>query len=110
MADPLYDLTSQLYSANWYSGLYLLDNRASGHCHTFNPENVSVAGHQGQLYAYLGQLPQLPASLTTGLTEPSIPRIALQQSPDGLHESLRCLHAREGPVLAWHRDGEHWAD
>ena len=55
MADPLYNLTSSLYSAHWYSGLYGLGNRASGHCHTFNPANVSVAGHQGQLYAYLGQ-------------------------------------------------------
>ena len=78
MGDPLYNLTSQLYSDNWYSGLYGLGNRASGHCHTFNPENVSVAGHQGQLYAYLGNTS--PRYQSDHLT--SVSRIALQQSPD----------------------------
>ena len=54
MGDPLYSLTSPLYSGNWYSGLYGLGNRASGHCHTFNPENVSPSGLKGQLYLHLG--------------------------------------------------------
>ena len=65
MNSPLYNLTSALYEGDWYEGVYGLDNRASGHCHTFNPPNVSLAGHQGQLYAYLG----LPASsLVTDFT------------------------------------------
>ena len=76
MGDPLYNLTSQLYSGNWYSGLYGLGNRASGHCHTFNPENVSVAGHQGQLYAYLGNTHHSPRHQSDHLTD-----LCLQDCP-----------------------------
>ena len=55
MDSALYNLTSDLYQDDWYEGLYGLGNRDRAHCHTFNPKNVSAAGHQGQLYAYLGQ-------------------------------------------------------
>ena len=54
MNSPVYNMTSSLYSAQWQEGLYGLRNRASAHCHTFNPSSVSVVGHKGQLYAYLG--------------------------------------------------------
>ena len=27
----------------------------SGHCHTFNPHNVSLSGLKGQMNLYLGQ-------------------------------------------------------
>ena len=62
---PVYNLTSSLYGGDWYEGVYGLENRASQHCHTFNPRNVSLPGPRGQLYAYLG----LPStSLLTDFT------------------------------------------
>ena len=50
--DPRYNLASELYSDRWEEGLYRLYE--TGHCHTFNPENVSLAGLQGQHYFNLG--------------------------------------------------------
>ena len=52
-AAPLYNLASQLYSSRWEEGVYRL--LSDGHCHTFNPENVSHSGLKGQHYFNLGQ-------------------------------------------------------
>ena len=49
---PLYNLASSLYSSSWEEGVYRLQE--TGHCHTFNPENFSNSGLQGQHYALLG--------------------------------------------------------
>ena len=50
--DPRYNLVSQLYSARWEEGVFRL--LSDGHCHTFNPENVSHSGLKGQHYFNLG--------------------------------------------------------
>ena len=50
--DPRYNLASELYSPRWEEGLYRLYE--TGHCHTFNPENFSLAGLQGLHYLNLG--------------------------------------------------------
>ena len=50
--DPRYNLASSLYGPQWEEGLYRLIS--DGHCHTFNPENVSYSGLQGQHYLNLG--------------------------------------------------------
>ena len=52
LADPRYNLVSWLYNARWEEGLYRL--LSDGHCHTFNPENVSHSGLKGQHYVNLG--------------------------------------------------------
>ena len=51
-SDPMYNLASELYNPRWEEGVYRLYE--TGHCHTFNPENVSLAGLQGQHYLNLG--------------------------------------------------------
>ena len=50
---PLYNLASELYSARWEEGVYRLYE--AGHCHTFNPENVSHSDLKGQHYFNLGK-------------------------------------------------------
>ena len=55
MSDPLYNLASPLYDRNWYQGIFGLGQLSSGHCYTFNPDNYSSSGTQGQLYAFLGK-------------------------------------------------------
>ena len=50
--DPIYNLASELYSSRWEEGVYRLHE--TGHCHTFNPENVSHSGVKGQHYLLLG--------------------------------------------------------
>ena len=50
--NPLYNLASPLYSSRWEEGIFRLYE--TGHCHTFNPENVSLSGVMGQVYFYLG--------------------------------------------------------
>ena len=50
--DPLYNLASDLYTENWEEGIFGLT--LSGHCHTFNPENVSLSGLRGQHSLHLG--------------------------------------------------------
>ena len=50
--DPRYNLASELYNPRWEEGVYRLYE--TGHCHTFNPENVSLSGLQGQHYLNLG--------------------------------------------------------
>ena len=51
-SDPQYNLASEVYTARWEEGVYRLYE--TGHCHTFNPENVSLSGLQGQHYLNLG--------------------------------------------------------
>ena len=51
--DPLYNLASPLYSRRWEERVYSL--QGVGHCHTFNPENVSLSGLNGQHIVHLGQ-------------------------------------------------------
>ena len=51
-SDPRYNLASSLYSPRWEEGVYRLIS--DGHCHTFNPENVSQSGLKGQHYFNLG--------------------------------------------------------
>ena len=53
LSDPLYNLGSSLYRSSWEEGLYRF--QGAGHCHTFNPENVSLAGVAGQHNIHLGQ-------------------------------------------------------
>ena len=61
--DPRYNLASELYSSRWDEGIYrLLEN---GHCHTFNPENVSLSGLLGQHYFNLGRIIQLYIYMTS---------------------------------------------
>ena len=52
--DPQYNLASSLHSSRWEEGVYSLYE--TGHCHTFNPENVSLSGLQGQHYFNLGKI------------------------------------------------------
>ena len=47
-----YNLGSSLYGENWEERLYGL--HGAGHCHTFNPANVSSSGLRGQHSLYLG--------------------------------------------------------
>ena len=49
---PLYNLGSSLYRESWEERLYGL--QGSGHCHTFNPPNLSTSGLKGQHSFYLG--------------------------------------------------------
>ena len=49
-----HNLASQAHSDLWNEGIYSLDKSSSGHCHTYNPANSSVAGHLGQFHAFLG--------------------------------------------------------
>ena len=49
-----HNLASQEHSDLWSEGIYSLDKSSSGHCHTYNPANSSVAGHLGQFHAFLG--------------------------------------------------------
>ena len=51
--NPLYNLASAMYSSRWEEEVYRL--HGAGHCHTFNPENVSMSGLKGQLQLYLGR-------------------------------------------------------
>ena len=53
LEDPLYNLASPLYSRRWEERVYSL--QGAGHCHTFNPENVSLSGLNGQHIVHLGQ-------------------------------------------------------
>ena len=52
-SDPRYNLASELYNPRWEEGVYRLSE--TGHCHTFNPENVSHSGLKGQHYFNLGK-------------------------------------------------------
>ena len=47
-----YNLAGEQFSARWVEGVYRMVK--AGHCHTFNPENVSLSGLKGQLYLHLG--------------------------------------------------------
>ena len=38
----------------WEEHIFMLDESSSGHCHTYNPGNKSVARNHGQFYAKLG--------------------------------------------------------
>ena len=49
-----HNLASQDHGNLWSEGIYSLDGGSSGHCHTYNPANSSVAGHLGQFHAFLG--------------------------------------------------------
>ena len=51
--DPRYNLASSVYSTRWEEGVFRLSS--DGHCHSFNPENVSLSGLKGQHYVTLGQ-------------------------------------------------------
>ena len=53
LEDPLYNLASPLYNRRWEERGYSL--QGVGHCHTFNPENVSLSGLNGQHIVHLGQ-------------------------------------------------------
>ena len=50
---PRYDLASEEYRHCWEERLFMMVQ--SGHCHTFNPSNLSLAGLKGQINLYLGQ-------------------------------------------------------
>ena len=51
--NPLYNLASELYSTRWEESIFRL--LSDGHCHSFNPENVSHSGIKGQHYVNLGR-------------------------------------------------------
>ena len=55
MDDDQYNMVSDHYDSLWDEGIYRFDEEASGHCHTFNPVNISYSGSRGQLYALLGK-------------------------------------------------------
>ena len=49
-----HNLASQEHSNLWSEDIFSLDAGSSGYCHTYNPMNVSLAGHLGQFTAFLG--------------------------------------------------------
>ena len=49
-----YNLASQEHDDLWSENIVSLEALASGHCHTYNPVNVSFSGNQGQFYTMLG--------------------------------------------------------
>ena len=49
-----YNLASQDHNDHWTEDIFSLDEGSSGHCHTYNPANDSLAGNLGQFAAFLG--------------------------------------------------------
>ena len=49
-----WNLAGEQHGEMWGEGVYRLDEESSGHCHTFNPANISYSGYRGQFYALLG--------------------------------------------------------
>ena len=54
LQDPLPNLASSLHREGWQEGVFRLEGE--GHCHTFNPQEVSLSGERGQHYLHLGDL------------------------------------------------------
>ena len=52
--NAVHNLASQEHSDLWSEGIFSLDESSSGHCHTYNPANDSLAGNLGQFIAFLG--------------------------------------------------------
>ena len=49
-----YNLASHDHNDRWTENIFSLDTGSSGHCHTYNPANDSLAGNLGQFTAFLG--------------------------------------------------------
>ena len=49
-----YNLASDMHKDLWNEHIFSLASLSGGHCHTYNPKNRSLAGHNGQFYAKLG--------------------------------------------------------
>ena len=54
MENAKYNLASAEHSELWTEDIFSFESLSSGHCHTYNPVNNSVAGNRGQFYAMLG--------------------------------------------------------
>ena len=52
--NSVYNLANGEHSDLWNENIFMLKSLSSGHCHTYNPENYSLAGNRGQFYAMLG--------------------------------------------------------
>ena len=52
--NSVYNLANEEHSDLWKENIFMLKSLSSGHCHTYNPENYSLAGNRGQFYAMLG--------------------------------------------------------
>ena len=61
---PLYNLASPQYNRHWEERVFRLQE--AGHCHTFNPQNVSHADMKGQTFLYLGEEQSGKTDLTLG--------------------------------------------
>ena len=55
MENAKYNLASAEHSELWTEDIFSFESLSSGHCHTYNPVNNSVAGNRGQFYAMLGK-------------------------------------------------------
>lgn len=55
MENAKYNLASPEHSELWTEDIFSFESLSSGHCHTYNPVNNSVAGNRGQFYAMLGK-------------------------------------------------------
>ena len=50
----MFNLASKEHNDLWSEDIFILASGSSGHCHTYNPKNLSLAKARGGFYSMLG--------------------------------------------------------